>query len=373
MKILWSSDQHTLHRTTPTGHILGNLNKFLIKENDLTKVDFVMFGGDFNDRLVDASNNEFKKTMSWAKNFHETYYEANPKGIVIWLEGTSSHDWRQPEHYLTTAPEGMRVLYRDAICVDIFEEHKDFSILYVPDNMGTKTIDEIWELCLTALSEKGLTKVDMVALHGAFDFQLHPKVQHKGHLLERFESITKYCILAGHVHKPVSVGKLNTSGSFDRTARGEMHPKGGLIVDINQDTETYEVNFWENKDALPYVDIKISEEDKPEQIIKQFHTFIRKHNLPAFSQIAIVGGKAQIVTPIVNVLQLEYPRYGIRAENVSSKDLIIKDTIFTASKYKGVTINKENIYSSLLPLVNEECFKLGITGEELRLTLEEFL
>jgi hypothetical protein len=372
VRFLWSSDQHTLHQTTPTPHILSNLSRFLLKENDLAKVDMVAFGGDFMERMVESPNEDMFKVKDWGRDFLHSAHDLNADLIAIWLAGTESHDSKQPRHFVNLAPRGMDVRYIDTLSIEVFPQLDDLSIMFVPDNMGKMTPDEIWERALQVLKANEMDKVDLIFFHGGFTFQLHAMAQKNAHLLERWETIVRYAIFAGHIHKPVQKGKLYTSGSFDRTAHGEEHPKGGYVVDLDKKKNYFNPVFWENKNALPYLTMDVPSDITPEKLITEFHTFIAARKLPPFSQLRIRGGKAEIVNPIVEVMKKDYPMFGIKAENEVDKSVSVDETLFDAKVYEGVSLTKENLNDSLMPEVAPRFLELGIDLEEAFEVLEEF-
>lgn len=373
MRFLWSSDQHTLHQTTPTYHILGNLSKFLLKDNDPAKVDMHLFGGDFMERLVESPNADMFKVADWGKSYLHAVYEANPKATVIFLEGTSSHDWEQPRHFLNWAPKGLDIRWINTLCIHTFEQYDNLSIMFVPDNMGTMTTDEIWELALKVLKESGLEKVDMICLHGGWDFQLHSKARHKGHIPERWESIVKYAIFTGHIHTPMQQGLKYSSGSFDRTGHGEEHPKGGYVGEIDKKKDYFNATFYENKNALPYLTIHVDKEVTAEALIRHVHDFIKQRKLVNHSQLRIKGGSAEIVNPVLEMLKNDYPNFGWKSDNEANKNMLVDETLFEVGVYEGVSLNKENIRKSLIPEVKEKLVKLNISEEDSLKVLEEFL
>ena len=373
MRLLWSSDHHTLHSTTPTEHILGNLTTFLLKDHDLAQVQMVVFGGDFTETIVEAPNKQFIKIMDWNRMFLDRCMRINPDIIVIWLAGTESHDRGQPRHFLNCAPIGLDVRYIDTLCIQTFKHLDDLTVMYVPDNMGSLSPEAIWELALKTLKAHNLDKVDLIFFHGGFEQQLHINARHKAHVLALWESITVYGILAGHIHKPIKDGKLMTSGSFDRTAHGEEHPKGGLVVELDKSKEYYNPVFWENKNALPYLSIKVDPDINAEDLIRQVHTFIKGKQLPPHSQLRIVGGPIAIVDPVLRVLQSEYPQFGFKEDSKLSKDILIDEALYEASQVMDVTLTAENLYDSLLDEVESEFGHLGIEMDYAKGILEEFL
>lgn len=373
MRILWSSDHHLLHSNTPTKHILNNLNKFFYRDNDLTNVDMIVFGGDFLDKLVDCPNSDMFDTHAWVRDFLDKCNKANPKMTVIWLEGTSSHDWGQPKTFLNLAPEGLDVRYIDTVRIDTYQQYHDLTVLHIPDNMGSLTPDQIWELALEALSKKGLTQVDLIFFHGGFEEQLHPKARKHAHNLERWCSIVKYGLFSGHIHKPFQRDKVYTSGSFDRTAHGEEHPKGAYVIELDKTKDYFYPRFHENKDALPYLTLTVTKEDGPEDVLTKLKAFIQTKNPRVNSQIKIKGGIATVVNPILRVITREYPNYGFKAENESLNEEAISEELFDATLYESKSITKENIITSIVPEIKPMLDMRGLDVKDAIEVLEGFL
>jgi hypothetical protein len=374
MRALWSSDHHTLHNNTPTRHILGNLDTFLLKDHDLAKVDIVFFGGDFFEGMVERPNPDMYRVEEWATRTFREFDKHNV--ITVFLAGTQSHDMGQPAHFKFNAPPSLDFRYIDTLCIETYDKLDGLTVMYVPDNMGALTPDDIWEKALKVLAAANLTQVDLIAFHGAFEFQLHPKARHKAHNLERWESIAKYAIFAGHIHKPVQTGKLYTSGSFDRDKHGEEYPKGGYCIDLDLKTGKFNPVFWENKNALPYLTMNVTQDITPEQLVSDVHAFIRDHRLPKGAHVRIMGGAAEIVNPVVTVLGYEYPDLHIKAENELSKEILLDEELFDSTVYEGVTIGCENIASSLKAEMTkslEELERAGISEDEAFNVLKEFL
>lgn len=370
MRILWSSDHHTLHPTTPTSHILGNMSTFYYKDHDLAKVRLVIKGGDLTDRLVEAPNSDFLRLKNWSKTFLQKCHEN--KVAVLLLEGTSSHDWGQPKHLETLAHDDMDFRYVDTLSIQFYPDLDDLTVLCVPDNMGAMTPDDIWEKALQVLKEHKLDKVDIIALHGGFDYQLPPKARHTTHNPARWESICEYLILSGHIHTPSQEGKIHCSGSFDRIAHNEEHPKGAYVVDLDKSKKSFVATFWENKKALPYVTLKVKEDIAPEVLVKELHEFIKLKKLPYYSQVRVSGGAADVVKPVLSIFEREYPYFGFKAKNAKAEDLLVEEELFDDNSYKGMAITKDNIGESLLPEVSEKLESLGISEEEALKVLEDF-
>ncbi len=370
MRILATSDHHTLHQTTPTHHILGNMSQFFYKENDLKEVDLVLFGGDLMDKLVESPNPDLFKVKEWFKEF--TDYCNSVKTKILLLEGTFYHEWGQPRHLVTVAPTGFDYRYVDTIKVEFYPELDNLSILCVPDNLKGMTPEDVWDAALDVLKQNKLGGVDIVLFHQAFHDQLPTKMRDKTHDQSRWESICEYLILSGHIHTPSIVGKRHCMGSFDRISHGEEHPKGAYVVDLDKTNKTFNVTFWENKKALPYVTLKVEEDIKAEELVSALREFIRKKNLPPFSQIRVKGGSADIVTPIIRIFEKEYTQYGFKAKNIKSADELVEEEVYSTGTYTGVSIVKENISTLLAKEAEADFAELGISMEEALSVLEGF-
>lgn len=370
MRILWSSDHHTVGRSTPTRHILGNLDTFLFKDHNPDNVDLVIFGGDFFETMVERPNPDMYRVEEWATKSFKKFKKKST--TVIFLAGTQSHDMGQPAHLKFNAPEELDFRYIDTLCIETYPQHDGLTIMYVPDNMGTMTPDEIWEKALSVLGAANLKEVDLVCFHGAFEFQLHPKARHKAHVLERWESIAKYAIFAGHIHKPVQLRKLYTSGSFDRDKHGEEHPKGGYCIDLDLKTGVFNPVFWENKNAMPYVTMTVTPEITPEDLVGDIHQFIKVRKLPHGAHLRIKDGVADVVNPVISVLKNEYPHLHFKSENQLAGGVEVDEELFDSTVYEGVSLIKDNIGQSLMPEIEAKLEKLGISREEALAVLKEF-
>jgi hypothetical protein len=373
ISILWTSDQHNIHPRTPTNHILNNMSDFYYKQHDLSKIALAIFGGDMTHRSVDAHNKEWLAVNGWMSKF--SIKAAETKTIVRIIEGTSSHDYEQPAHFVHSADKDCDFKYIDKLSVEVFDKLGGLTVMYVPDNMGKLSTDTIWEMALAELARLNLKQVDLIAFHGAFQYQLPPQAQKHTHIESRWESIAKYIILAGHIHKPSKRGKIHCSGSFDRTAHAEEHPKGGYYVEIDLKHETCIAEFRENKNALPFLTYTVDQSKTVDDLIKDIHLFITKNKMPAFSRLKLRGGRSDVITPVVNMLESEYSYLGFDVDNEKDESIVLEDDLFIADKYEGVTLNRDNLFDNLWASMDstvDEEDGLIFDKEEYRALFEEF-
>lgn len=371
VKILWSSDQHTVHPNTPTRHIISNLRDFYFTSHNLAEIDLCVFGGDFFDHLVDASDKDMRIAEYFIKEFLERCRKHNV--IVRVLEGTSSHDREQPEIFVVQSPDGLDLKWVKDLSIEYFPT-LGFNALYVPDNMGTKTTDEIWELTEQLLAREGLMKVDFCFFHGAFRYQLPAHLNAKAHDENKWSSIVDQIVLAGHVHIPSEYLNIRVSGSFDRISHGEEHPKGGYYVEYDISEKQTKAKFWENKKALPYVTIKLTPEDTASEIIEKVVKVIERNQYPLGSHIRLKNGSGLTTASVLAQFKEDYPNYNFKLDNVKNEDKLVGEDLYTDRKYDGINLNADNITETLL----DDVFKMRddldeSKRDELRELMKEFL
>lgn len=341
---LFSTDHHNLHPHTPTRHILSNLDNFYYRDNDLSTIDLSLWGGDFFHDLAPANDTNYMLCQRWIKK--HLYLCHEKKVHVRIIEGTSSHDWAQPEIFDILKPkDSPYIKYVNSLSVEYIEELKLW-MMYVPDNFGHTPTELIYEQALKLLAENNITQVDIIVLHGGFDFQLPPIANKKGTLYDsvKWDALAKKVIFSGHIHKPANKGKIIGGGSFDRTAFGEMHPKGAYRFSFNEDS--FRAEFWENKNALIYDKILINREMDSRQVAKELNNYLKKLP-PKNTHIRLVGGLSSVTTPLINDYKEQYPQYVFDLENVKEDSIEIDDTLYIPEMYKGRHLNKGNLKDSL--------------------------
>ncbi len=343
-KGLFSTDHHTLHPHTPTRHILSNLTTFYEKENKLEDIDLSLWGGDFFHDLAPANDPNILLCQRWVKRHLQLCHDK--KVHVRVLEGTSSHDWGQPEMFDIMRPkDSPYIKYINTLSIEYIPE-LNLNIMYVPDNFGHTSTEIIYEQALKLLTNNNLTQVDMIVLHGGFDYQLPPIANKNGSLYDsvKWQALAKKVIFSGHIHKPSEKGIIKCGGSFDRTAFGEMHPKGAYRFEWDDDS--FSASFWENKNAQIYDKILINKEMDAKRITRELNNYLAK-NPPKNTKIRLVGGLASVTGTLINEYKEQYPQYSFDVDNAKEDNIEIDDTLYTPEMYTGVALNAGNLKDSL--------------------------
>lgn len=341
---LLSTDHHTLHPHTPTRHILANMDTFYYKENNLAEIDFSVLNGDFFHDLAQANDPNMLLCQRWIKKHLQICHDK--KVHVRILEGTSSHDWGQPEIFDVMKPkDSPYIKYVNTLSIEFIPD-LNIHVMYVPDNFGHTPTETIYDQALKLLAEWNLTQVDFIFLHGGFDYQLPPIANKKGTLYDsiKWSALAKHAIFSGHIHKPSTKYNIYCAGSFDRTAFGEMHPKGAYRFWF--DDKDFKAEFWENKNALIYDKILINKEMDSKKVRKELNNYLMK-NPPKNTHIRLVGGLSSVTDSLINEYKEQFPQYFFDLENAKEDNIEIDDTLYTPEMYQGIALTHSNLADSL--------------------------
>lgn len=345
-KALWCSDQHTLHPHTHTRHILDNLSVFYYKDSNLDEISHIVWGGDFFHDLCESNDPNMILVQRWAKNFLAICHEKRIHVRI--LEGTSSHDWGMPETLDILKPkDSPYIKYVKELSIEFIPE-LGINVLYVPDNFGKIASETIYDRTIELMANKGLTQVDFIYLHGGFKFQLPPIADKHGTLYDedKWSKLASKAIFSGHIHKPGRKHNIYCSGSFDRIAFGEMHPKGAYRFEFGKDH--FKAEFYENTRAQIYDKIMITPEMESLELSMKLEKYIDENNPPARTHIRVCGGDSSVVIPVVASFREKFPKYIFDYENAKEDNVEIDDTLYTPEAYKAITLTADNLEDNLL-------------------------
>lgn len=348
-KMFWHSDEHTIHPNTPTQHILNNITR-VMNEVGVDDTDIDVWGGDLCHDATQTSDLNFIYLQNWVKQYLQDCH--NRKKLVRIFEGTFSHDRGQPEMFELLKPkDSPYIKYINKMEVEYIPEF-NIHVLYVPDNFGKKPKEEIYNEALALIASAGLTQVDFIFLHGAFDFQL-PQLENNKHIFydsKQWSLLAKKIILSGHIHKPSHKYNIYSSGSFDRIAHGEMHPKGAYVVLFNEDE--VKPTFIENKNAMIYDTIYINPETTSLELTDMLDKYLEKNPMRGAS-IRVKGGTAEIVSPVIAEYTTSYPWYNFGMLHAVEKGVQINEVLYTPENFKGTTLDKTNLKDHMLRFMDK--------------------
>lgn len=277
-KVNWLivSDVHLGHQRTETEHIITNLDKFIYECP--YPFEMIAIPGDLFDRSLELSSTSTNTILSWFVRLLN-FCKKNSIGIRL-LEGTPSHDRKQGK-VLSQLFDNDTFRSCDFKYIEtmLIEHHQKtgLSILYIPDEYDPST-DKIYDMAIDLLKENHLKKVDLVFMHGQFQWQLPPHINAPKHVEQNYIDITNLAIICGHVHThSVYENKIIIPGSFDRLKQGEEEPKGGIYLSILD--KQFNWLFIPNENARIYNSYTLTKKDSEKTLFKYLDQYKDKANI----------------------------------------------------------------------------------------------
>ena len=346
LEIACFSDVHIGHRRTPTTNILKSLDN-AFKDSDFNDLDIIFIAGDFYDRLLDLPNNDALLADMWISTFIKKCSKHNV--ILRVLEGTPSHDRKQPQRFISIAEmtkTDIDIKYMDALSIEYIDS-LDINVLYIPDewNSPEETLKEVKSL----LNSKGLTKVDFAVMHGQFEYQLPSHIKNiPRHSSEEYLKLVKYLIFIGHIHVFSEYKRIIAPGSIDRLSHNEEGPKGHIRVSIDK-KGIYKAKFIENELATIYKTIDISnyEISKSLSIVSSII-----EEVPNYSYVRIKGNRDHPIFSNIQELSKNYPLINISTNIIKDDEVSEILDISEIPDYVPLIINKDNIEELLLSKID---------------------
>lgn len=338
LKIASISDIHLGHRQTPTRRILENLRQAFPDTEETGELDIILIVGDLFDGPLGFYSDDAFLVLLWMFDFVKMCKRRDI--IVRVLEGTRSHDWKQNVWFPvveTISALDVDVKYISELSIEYIEK-LDINILYVPDEWRPET-DQTWMEVKQLLAERNLLQVDFTALHGAFDEQMPEQADCPKHSAERYQSITRYNVFAGHIHQKWVYGKILGNGSFDRLIHGEEEPKGHWRVHY-RNGESVKTKFVENTEAMLYRTIKCVKLPVEEAMKKIDQA---TQNIPDGSHLRILAASTDAVVNALDLIKKKYRQFVWTVKTSDKKDSQAKLLVDHRPKSKTVPITPENI------------------------------
>jgi len=339
IKYIVVSDIHLGHLNTPTVSIIQRLDRLFYTNVIFKELDIIFIAGDAMDRLLDFTTDDIYEIEKWIARLL-LFCAKNDIALRV-LEGTPSHDWRQPQLFETVNEmlgKPADLVYHSALGIEYMSKF-GINVLYVPDEWDAST-DKTFDEVKQHLKDNNLNQVDISIMHGQFGYQIPnaPDTVPK-HNEENYLGITKHYIHIGHVHTHSQHSRIIAQGSFDRLAHGEESDKGLIYVSISKDIPTYE--FIINKDAEIYktIDVdKINDLDVLDHLVTSYRLG---------SNIRLTGMSDHPYTSTMyNELKLRYIQYNLKRKVKKEKvtDIVKTDEIDEiCPTFSFYNINQDNI------------------------------
>ena len=333
------SDVHLGHRQTPTRHIIKNLYAAFPDTEETGQLDVIFIVGDLFDGPLGFYSDEAVEIHLWMFVFLKMCAKRNI--IVRVLEGTRSHDWRQNVWFNAVAGIGMLPVdlkYVSELSIERLEvKGQHFDVLYVPDEWRPET-DQTWLEVNQLLAAQNLTQVDFTLLHGAFAEQLPEQASCPKHSSERYQSITRRQVFAGHIHQRWVNGNILGNGSFDRLSHGDEGEKGHWRVKYTDDES--KARFIRNVGAMTYKTIActgLSAEAALERIEKEVSS------LREGSRVRVQAATSDAIVGAMDLLRKRYPTIMWSVRTTDRKEAQASLLVDHRPQVKGVSITAANV------------------------------
>lgn len=235
----------------PSKKLYEELEKGFLKYLKSLKIlDGVFITGDLFDNKLSLNSDHVKYAFIFLKKLLEICVKKECKLRII--KGTNFHDNNQLDILKFFA--NYNVDFKVFETVESEELFPNFNVLYIPEEYITNK-DEYYK-------EYFNKKYDMIFGHGMLnEVAFVAKTQESEVTMQKapiFKSeelinITKGPVFFGHIHKPQCIkDKIYYVGSYSRWCYGEEEPKGFIMCAYTPETNKYEIEFVENKEAPLY-------------------------------------------------------------------------------------------------------------------------
>lgn len=346
-RILVFSDVHLFHKKTSTTSIIDNLRREINSRLLTESIDVVFIAGDLFDTLVHLNDLQLMVLYNWIYSVMDICVQK--KIALRVLEGTPSHDWKQSkifEHLLSIAPfkDQLDYAYHQDLTIEYIKKLQ-MHVLYIPDEYGI-TSAYTFQQVQKKLQEHHLEKVDLVVMHGLFDFQVphlpNLPAMKAVHKAADYLSICRHYVFVGHNHIHSHFDRILVEGSFDRLVHGEEAPKGFIIAQLEKDPKQDAFFFIENKQAKVYYSIEVETRS-----IEKFKKQLRKtlSTLPKDSHIRFVIKKDHPLYSALDKVAQDYLDYHFTKKTIDSS--VKTKTAIEKFTHSGVSLNAQTLQKVL--------------------------
>lgn len=354
IRIALLSDIHLGHRKTPTEGMIDALKRAIPDDETSSLLDAIFITGDLFDRFLNLPNDVVFEIHAWIAQLLRI---CKRRDIVLRvLEGTPSHDWKQAR--LVESINTHAEINADARHVtELSIEHIDrfgISLMYLPDEWSSDN-DDTWRQVSDLLADYGLSQVDFVLMHGAFDYQLPSHVNVPTHDPDRYASIARHYVLCGHVHKSSQYKNILVPGSFDRLAHGEEEAKGSWVLDVRHEGDD-KIVFVENETAKVYKTIDVSHMTQSEALEALDEVV---PNLPMESHLRVQATGDDPLAATLEVMRKKYPQHQWTSKTTTAAKLGNDALVDLRSTFQSTPITPDSVEG----MVRDELVGMGVDQE----------
>lgn len=354
-RLLVVSDVHLGHSRVKTDYVVTSFLEYILSPVTLASIDAILITGDLFDKLLNLPVPAVRYIHRFIHEFLKRCAQYNV--AIRILEGTPGHDWGQSKTIIDineTYKLNADVLYVDGMDI-IEDETLGLTIGYVQDEYREtveRTTVEMEEL----LTTRGFSQVDIMLMHGQFDFQV-PKGVAGVFDSEKWSKWARYGIFIGHNHTHRSHLNIVVPGSLERLAHNEEGPKGFIIADIVNGRMT--THFIKNERSMLFRTVGGLEATDVEIVAvaeKALEEMYLREDCYRLGFLKVKHNEEYDFSTKLKEWRAEYPDVLIEAEKVKPKtlvELLVEDDKFTMDD-NVLNIDRENVEGMILR-ESEEC------------------
>lgn len=358
IKYLVLSDIHLGHPQNKTENIANNLRRYFKEHHVLIKqVKVIFLAGDIFDKLLMNGSKELVIATEWMSEL-VMYCKHNNIKLRI-LEGTPSHDWEQAK-MMTTVIKKLKLNldyhYINTLDIEIMHD-LGLTILYIPDEYKHNAMDTYKDV-IKLMKEKNLTKVDIAIMHGQFHYQLPMVELESSHDEELYLNLVEHYISIGHIHSSSVFKRILAQGSFDRLAHNEEEDKGGMLITLSPNGDSFK--FLKNKHAKIFHTFDYRGNDY-ETVITSLELDITK--LPLGSHVRLFVDEDTSLVRAVKSFKDKYSEYIFKIETKDKTKANETNIMEKVEHIESFSIDRNNISD----LLKTEVRKHGLNDRELNI------
>jgi DNA repair exonuclease SbcCD nuclease subunit len=357
MKLLSLSDIHLGCPLIPTSAIIYGIDKLLADTKDLSTVDVLLLNGDIFDLPLYLCSKVVPEIQEWIIRVLCLCKKHNI--ILLILEGTPKHDRKQSNQFIVlndTTGIKADVRYYQTLCLDdVVVKGKTYKFLFLPDEYHTSAAETEIEI-KQLLKTNNISQVDFISMHGAFKYQF-PVVSQDCHDMDFFNSIVRYYIFVGHIHKMSRYEKILAQGSTHRIGHGYEEPKGFFKVEVDDGLDL--VTFVENPYASIFKTCDISKLNPEEAYLRVSKLIKKLENINLAKDVIHLSLIVDKVKHIDVVKTLKNLNQTIKWKVEGVKKKTGRETTQVIEVYKPIPINPDTIVG----IMSDRFKQQGISNE----------
>lgn len=329
------SDVHLNHMRVATKFIIDNIDKYLLNQDIVSRVDRVVIAGDLFDTVLSYPDKQVSEVELWMGSLLRRCKIGNTQLRI--LKGTPRHDRDQSAKFLFINREwgiDADVEYYDQVAIER-DNISGMHFLYIPDEYRS-THSEVFTAVQAAMLEAGVSKVDYAYMHGFFEHQVPSTVD--CHQSSWYLPIVENFIFHGHDHhSSVYKERILSQGSSDRLCFGEEEPKGCWLSFVSDKEKS--LLFVVNEGAKIFKRYLLVGNNEEEWNT----TLSDVANLPEDSFVEVTFTDKAIQQPFFKAFKKRYPdiNWSEKTQNVTNEaDL---PTCFNSKMLEITPLNKNTL------------------------------